>query len=430
MYIQSLHDYKLPNMAKVYERVLLDQMNSFIDNKLNRKLSGFRKGYNTQQALIHMLSHWQRHLDNGKAIAGVLMDLSKAFDCISHDLLIAKLNAYGFSKSALLLIKSYLTDRYQRVVANGVFSSWRNMKIGVPQGSILGPLLFNIYLNDLFYSVSDVEFCNYADDNTLYSHDDSLDVLLSRLEDKMIGVSEWFRQNGLQLNADKCQLIVLGRRRESPVSIVVNGLRLEECSTVKLLGILLDNKLSFREHVNVIVRKASSKLHALKRIKHFFSTDKMLLVAKAFIFSTIGYCPLVWSYSNKTNINKLESLRRALDCLLNENSQPYVTLPIHRYHCEFLLKEIYMSSQQLSPSYMREVFEFKPQSHYGLRNKSTLLRDPVRTTRHGLLSLRHVGAKLWDTIPEEVKCSPTLTSFKNKLRALENLPCCCHLCTM
>ena len=185
----------LSSVSKIYERVLENQIKSHALSFLSPLLCGFREGYGTQHALLRLIETCMKTLDKGGFAGALLMDLSKAFDCLNHELLTAKLSAYGFSTSALRLIHSCLSERKQRVKINGSFSTRRETMIGAPQGSVLGPLLFNIYLNDLFMFVKDAQICNYADDTTIYACDSNIEGVIATLESDAVKIAEWFPNN-------------------------------------------------------------------------------------------------------------------------------------------------------------------------------------------------------------------------------------------
>ena len=187
------------------------------------------------------------------------MDLSKAFVTIDHNLLTAKLNAYGFSKSALSLIKSYLTNRWQRTKINTSFSSWTELLLGVRQGSVLGPILFNIYLNDLFWFNEGTNSCNYADDTTFYACDISLNTVIQRLECHSLLALEWFECNHMKLNEGKCHLLITGHKYEH-IWANVGSVKIWESDCVKLLGINKDRELSFNYHISNLCMKAGRKI--------------------------------------------------------------------------------------------------------------------------------------------------------------------------
>ena len=281
----------LPSVSKVFERVLFDQMEAFFKDKFSMYLCGFRKGYSTQYALTHLLYKWQKCLDKSGIVGTLLMDLSKAYDCLPHDLIIAKLEAYGFDKNSLKLILSYLTNRKQRVKNGSFFSTWLDILLGVPQGSILGPILFNIFINDLFMFLKETDICNFADDNTIFACDNDIKNVIARLKADISRVIEWYNTNSMVANPDKFQLMFLGQKVKTQIDITVDNVNINSVDSVKLLGVVIDNKLNFVEHIKNICKMANTKTNALLRIRKYIDTSTAKVLCKCICTFSVFLLP-------------------------------------------------------------------------------------------------------------------------------------------
>ena len=351
----------LPNISKIYEKSMYMQVSDFFENILSKYQCGFRKGFSSQHCLLVMIEKWRKSLDKGGSFGALLTDLSKAFDCLPHDLLIAKLHAYGFDYKSLKLMDSYLRGRKQRVKICNNYSSWEEILFGVPQGSILGPLLFNIFICDLFLFMTDSDIASYADDNIPYVSANKPQEAIKKLEKISIVLLTWFKNNGVKANADKCHLLLsLSNNLEANIG----GAIVKSSDNEKLLGVTIDNKLKFEKHVNNICDKASQKLNALARMSSYMDLHKRRLIMKAFINSQFGYCLLIWMSHSRTLNNRINRIQeRALRIVYNDRiSKLYELLEkdksvtIHSRNLQILATELYKVRNGLAPEIMNNVF--------------------------------------------------------------------------
>ena len=231
---------------------MFKQIGDFMENYFSKFQCGFRKGYSTQQCLIALIEKWKSATDKGKSFGALLTDLSKAFDCLPLELLIAKLHAYGFSLAALRLVHSYLSNRKQRTRINESYSSWEEILFGVPQGSILAPLLFNIFICDLLIMMDDINIANYVDDTTPFVYGDTPLNVITSLENATEKLFEWFANNHMKANYDKCHLLM---STLTPISIKIKDYIIRNSDNEKLLGVKVDANLNFNCHLENILKK-------------------------------------------------------------------------------------------------------------------------------------------------------------------------------
>ena len=423
----------LPSISKIFERNMFDQISFYMDKHISKYLCGFRKGYSTQHCLIIMLEKWKKALDNRKLAGALLTDLSKAFDCLNHELMIAKLEAYGFDQVSLEFIYSYLSDRKHRTKINNYFSTWADIISGIPQGSILGPLLFNIYLNDIFLFVDETNLTNYADDNTPYAIDLNIDQLMNRLTHDASILIRWFKDNYFKMNADKCQLLITNHVED--VSAVMDGENINCKKSVKLLGITIDNKLDFTEHVSNLCKMVSQKLHALARISNYFDINKLRIIMKSFIESQFAYCPLIWMFHSRTLNNRINRLHeRALRLVYKDSQLSFEELleqdnsfTIHHRNLQKLATEIFKVKKDISPTFMKNIF-CDSSNPYNLRSGSEFMTSNIHTVAYGSETISFRGPKIWAIVPKDIKNSNTLNEFKYKIKKWKPVGCTCRLC--
>jgi exonuclease III len=296
------------------------------DNKLMlSNQSGFRKGHSCHTSLISLVDQLLKNINHNEYCGVLFIDFKKAFDVIDHDLLIRKLSRYGFSMHTLNLIHSYLTNRQQCVTTSTSTSDLKTLKYGVPQGSVLGPLLFTLYINDLpLYIQADIEM--FADDTTIHTSNVNLKQLMPSLQQSANTLMKWTELNHMAIHPQKTKFMLITtrqKRQNLPLklpSIKINNQIIEEVDSHKILGITVDNNLSWSEHMTVLCKNISQKVYQLSQIKYFLDPYSKKLFFLAYIQSSIDYASTIWDSASANTLKPLLSLhKRAIKIILNKS---------------------------------------------------------------------------------------------------------------
>lgn len=305
----------LPVLSHILEKILHEQIQEYFkDNQLlTQSQHAYRPGYSTTSALVHMTDDWYKELDERKLVGVVFMDFIAAFD-VSHDLLVDKLKCYGLSDLALSLIRTYLSGRRQKVYYNGCFSNFRDVDCGVPQGSVLGRLLFSIFVNDLPLVLGKSSIVMYADHMTVYHSAGDCNDLTSVLGAELEAVHDWVTDNKMILNIPNSKsMIIRGSRRWAPdpqLRLSIQGIKLDQVKQIRFLGITLDQRLSCSLHINNIVKKMNEGITISKMCSTVVSQENMRSVVESLVLSHLDYCSVIWSTANKTHLKKLQVFKK------------------------------------------------------------------------------------------------------------------------
>ena len=348
-------------------------------------------------------------------MAVISMDLSKAFDTIPHALLLAKLKAYGLHESSCTLIGDYLTDRRQQVKIGDTYSDWMSVKRGVPQGSVLGPMFFNMFLNDLIFHIKSVKLNTYADDCQLQSSDVDPVALERRINHDVQIANKWFEDNGMKANPAKHQGMVLDKTNY-PFSFLTT-----RC--LDLFGISLDNELNFKDHISSVCKKINNQFSVFKRFGKLISSEIMLHLYKAFILPHFHYCSMIWHFCNSEDSVKLDTLnRRILRFVLKDWDSNYDALLDKAGVCGLANRRIQNMMICIFnclhfgkyPCYLKQLIKLRSTAS-SLRGTNILSLPKPSTTTYGLNSFSYSSVKYWNSLPDHFRKTVDYSEFKRKL---------------
>ena len=323
----------LSNISKIYERVMYNRIERFLNdsNIIYEYQYGFRKKYSTNHALLSIVEKIRTSLDNKQFACGVFVDLQKAFDTVDHKILLSKLSHYGIKGLANKWLGSYLTNRSQSVNLNGVTSDEQKITCGVPQGSILGPLLFTIYINDMHKAFNKCLVHHFADDTNLLFTDKDPESIRKTLNSELQELVEWLRANRLSLNVAKTEFIVFKPPRKSlkkRITLRLDQKTIFESTKIKYLGLLLDSRLTWKPHIDELAKKLSRAIGLLYKIRNFSSKTILRSLYFGIFHSHLTYGLPVWGYGaseqlmEKIQILQKKALRVITSSAYHAHSRP------------------------------------------------------------------------------------------------------------
>ena len=298
----------LGHIKKIYEKLLHSRLSTHFNNNdlLYKYQYGFREGHSTTQALVELTDSLKNTIDNGNYACGIFIDLTKAFDTVNHNILIDKLKKYGILDNAIELLKSYLDDRMQYVEINKTKSSLSKISCGVPQGSVLGPLLFLIYINDLPNCCLLRKVHIFADDTVIFFECQNQNQLSEIIEDILKNLNDWFIANKLTMNVEKSNFCIFrsqkNKNKPIPDSIPFNNSTMKRISHIKYLGVFLDEHLSYTHHVNEVCKSLRKYFSVFYNIRRYLNKEHIKSIYYSMIYSKIQYGLTSYGLTTAKNI--------------------------------------------------------------------------------------------------------------------------------
>ena len=407
----------IPFLSKILEKCLFVRISGFIKrfSLISTNQFGFSQGISTSDALSSFTNFIHEALDKKQHTLNVFVDYSKAFDTVKHSILLSKLERYGFRGLSLNLIASYLENRRQRVKIGDAVSDEKQIHIGLPQGSILAPTLFLLYINDLsklsncFYPIQ------FADDTTLIFKNNDFNDLVNCCNGTLDTFYRWSTCNRLTINVEKSHYTIISNRLTNQTDILLNNSKLNSVDSCKFLGVTIDNKLKFDIHSQGICSKISKTIGVLYRIKNFVPCYVLKQLYFSFIYPYLNYCISVWGSTFSSHTNNIFLLQKRAIRVICKKDYFAHTSPLF-YSTKILkLQDIYKFNVAIQFFKNRNNLNYDRNHSYLTRSRNTL-RTPLCRLTYTQQSVNYQGPLIWNEIPIDIKESRSISTFKYKFK--------------
>ena len=400
----------ISNIAKIFEKIIYHRILGFINKSkiLSKKQYGFMKNIGTKNALNYVTNLIYEKLDKRTPIAATFLDLAKAFDTVNYKILLSKLYNYGIRGSAHKLITSYLQNRQQRVKVNGQISEHCEVNTGVPQGTILGPLFFILYINYLLTSMPDDLIISFADDTVVFATEKTWSSVELKMNNYLSIIYKWLAINKLSLNVDKTVCMKFGSYVNSVPSnfdILINGCKLKRVKQCKYLGIVFDYRMTWEEHIKYLINKTKYLVFIFREFSEIMLTDTLRTIYYALFHSIINYGIIAWGGVYSINQYMLQRVQNKILKLVNKNKLIIDKNPLNLEQL-FAYESLIFHYEELSDRFIR--------SSSTTRNKSIPLPQRYKEVSSKNSCMKAIS--LFNSLPNELKIISNLISRKTKLK--------------